>query len=74
LDLGSDRRVKKITQPTYSPLFTKFYKGDQTKEDGTDGTCSKHSVDEKCLQNFVRNNFGDKHVGGRIILIPILNK
>jgi len=32
--------------------FTKYYCGDQIKEDEMGGTCSNHGGDEKCIRFF----------------------
>jgi hypothetical protein len=32
--------------------FTKYYQGDQIKEDDMGRPCSTHGRDEKCIQNF----------------------
>jgi hypothetical protein len=52
--------------------ITKYYQGDQIKENERDGSCSTHGGNEKRVQNFSRkisrNRLGELGVDGKIIL------
>jgi len=41
--------------------FTKYYSGNQIKEDEMDRECSTHSRDEKCVQYLLENLEGRDH-------------
>ena len=61
-------------------LFTKYYMGDQIKNNEMGGACSTYGKQERCIQGFGRaklreiHHFEELGVDGRIILKCIFNK
>jgi hypothetical protein len=53
--------------------LSKYYSGDQIKEDEVGGSCSTHGIDGKCYNILIgRGNSEDLGVGGKIMLKWIL--
>jgi hypothetical protein len=53
-DEVTGRWRKLHNEELHNKLLTKYYQGDQIKEDEVGGACSAHEGDENCFQNFGR--------------------